>query len=150
MNGTALAGTISRALESWQEVLGIRAKARSWYVATEEDLRRIALSLPGTEERPSYGGRPGFRVRGRGFVGIWKDNASVVLLAESLAEKQALLSSEPRKFFTTPHYGDSPRLLVRLAEVDVEELGELVTESWRQHAPADLLSALDPGADGRR
>jgi len=43
----------------------------------------------------------------------------------------------------TPHYGpDSARLLVRLAKVDVDELTELVTESWRAAAPDDL------GADG--
>ncbi|HMC51550.1 MAG TPA: hypothetical protein VKI64_02235 [Acidimicrobiales bacterium] len=92
------------------------------------------------------------RRRPGGFVGIWKDNTSIVVLAESLAEKQALLASEPRKFFTTPHYRDSPRLLVRLAQIDVEELEELVAESWRQHAPAELLGALDggSGAEGRR
>ena len=35
------------------------------HVATEEDLRTIALSLPGTEERPGYGKRPSWKVRGK-------------------------------------------------------------------------------------
>ena len=114
-------------------------------MATEEDLRAIALSLPGTEERPGYGKRPSWKVRGKGFVGIWKDESSVTLMVESIAEKEALLAEDPDKFFTTDHYGDSPRLLVRLAAVDVDELRELVTESWRRHAPPDLLAGDTAG-----
>jgi len=111
-------------------------------MATEDDLRAIALSLPETEERPTYGARPGWRVRGRGFVGIWKDETSAVLMVDGLAEKASLLADSPDKFFTTSHYGDSPRLLVRLPAVDVDELRELVTESWRLHAPPDLVAKL--------
>ena len=112
-------------------------------VATEDDLRAIAMSLPSVEERPSYGKRPGWRVAGRGFVGIWKDESSAVFVAEDVDEKQALLADSPEKFFTTPHYGGSARLLVRLSAVDVEELRQLVTESWRQHAPAEMLTRFD-------
>jgi hypothetical protein len=111
-------------------------------MASEDDVRRIALSLPGAEERASYGGRPSFYAGGRGFTGIWKDNESIVLMLDSMIEKQALLATEPRKFFTTAHYGESPRILVRLAEVDADELRELITESWRQHAPPYLLGGL--------
>ncbi len=109
-------------------------------MATEEDLRRIALALPGTEERAGYGGRPSFKVRGKGFAGIWKDHASVALSVESPLERDAVVSGEPDKFFTTPHYGpDSARLLVRLAAIDADELAELVTESWRAVAPDESL-----------
>jgi len=57
------------------------------------------------------------------------------------------VSGEPDKVFTTPHYGpDSARLLVRLAAIEVDELTELVTESWRAVAPDDLLAGdLRPG-----
>jgi hypothetical protein len=101
------------------------------------------MSLPEVEERPGYGGRPSWRVAGRGFVGVWKDQTSAVMLAGDLAEKQALLTEGPDKFFTTHHYRDSSRLLVRLAEVGVEELRELVTDSWCQQAPPDLIGLLD-------
>ncbi len=101
------------------------------------------MSLPQVEEHPAYGGRPNWRVAGRGFVGIWKDQTSAVMLAGDLPEKQALLTEDPDKFFTTDHYRDSARLLVRLAQVGVEELRELVTEARRQQAPADLIDRLD-------
>jgi hypothetical protein len=112
-------------------------------MATEDDLRAIALSLPSVEERASYGRRPSWRVGGKGFVGIWKDETSAVFMAEDLAEKESLLHDEPEKFFTTPHYGNSTRLLVCLAAVDPDELRELVTESWRQQASPDLVAALN-------
>jgi hypothetical protein len=112
-------------------------------VATEEDLRAIALSLPSVEERSSYGKRPSWRVAGHGFVGIWKDEASAVFVAEDTDKKQALLAESSEKFFTTAHYGESARLLVRLSAVDVDELRQLITESWRQAAPPELLQQFD-------
>ena len=36
-------------------------------MATEEDVRRIALSLPETVEKPWYNS-PGFRVKDKGFL----------------------------------------------------------------------------------
>ena len=38
-------------------------------------------------------------------------------------------------FFTTPEYDGSPLVMLRLAEVDVERLGELVIDAWRMRAP---------------
>jgi hypothetical protein len=112
-------------------------------MATEDDLRTIALSLPGVQEKATYGRRPSWKVGGRGFVGVWKDETSAVFMAEDRAEKEALLATAPDKFHTTEHYGDSARLLVRLAEVTVDELRPLVEESWRQVAPPDLITRLD-------
>jgi hypothetical protein len=39
------------------------------FVATEADVRRIALSLPETTEKPWFG-TPGFRVKDKGFLRI--------------------------------------------------------------------------------
>jgi hypothetical protein len=117
-------------------------------MATEDDLRAIALSLPGVEERPSYGRRPSWRVGGHGFAGIWRDEASAVLEAEDRAEKEALVAAEPGKFAATAHHGESSRILVRLAAVTPEELRPLVVESWRHHAPPDLVARLDDGGGG--
>ncbi len=58
-------------------------------------------------------------------------------------EKEALIASEPGKFFTTPHYDGHPSVLVRFGAVDTEELTELLTESWRIRAPKRLREPFD-------
>jgi hypothetical protein len=110
-------------------------------MATEDDVRAIALSLPETVERPSYG-TPGFRVKDRLFARIREPGVLVLRVADE-AEKDFLLRAEPDKFFTIAHYDGYPSVLVRLAAVDRDELAELLTDAWRVRAPKRLADALD-------
>ncbi len=98
-------------------------------MATEDDVRELALALPHTKEKPSYG-TPGFRVRDKLFARI-REEGVLVVWCESPEEKDFLLEGEPEKFFTTPHYDGYPNILVRLEAVDREELAELLAESAR-------------------
>lgn len=59
-------------------------------------------------------------------------------------EKEILLASDDRKFFTEPHYNGYPAVLVRLSEVDVDELRELLTDAWRTRASKKLLKEAAP------
>lgn len=111
-------------------------------MATEDDVRELALSLPATTEKPSYG-TPGFRVRDRLFARIREEPDALVLWRESVEEKEALIEAEPQKFFATPHYDGYPNILVRLDAVDPDELAELLEESWRIRAPGRLVGELD-------
>lgn len=105
-------------------------------VATEDDVRRIALSLPEVVEKPWYG-TPGFRVKDKGFLRIRSEaEGGLVVFVEDEAEKEALLASDGSKFFTTPHYDGYATVLVHLDAVDEQELTELIVDSWRQKAPA--------------
>jgi hypothetical protein len=52
----------------------------------------------------------------------------------SVGERDAMVSAEPRKFFTEPHYAGFPAVLVRLAEVSVADLRVLLSEGWRCQA----------------
>lgn len=110
-------------------------------MVTENDVRRVALSLPETTEKPSYG-TPGFRVKDRLFARIRAEGDLLVWVADE-GEKRGLVSSEPEKFFTTPHYDGHPTVLVRIEAVDEDELRELLTESWRLRAPKKLAAQLD-------
>ena len=112
-------------------------------MASEGDVRELALAFPATTERPSYG-TPGFRVRDRLFARM-REEGVLVLWRESEEEKQALVEAEPEKFFTTPHYDGYPNILVRLTAVDREELAELLEESWRLRAPEFLVEQFDRG-----
>lgn len=53
--------------------------------------------------------------------------------------KFALIADEPAIFFTTPHFDGYPTVLVRLAEVSVPALEELITEGWLTQAPKKLV-----------
>jgi hypothetical protein len=55
--------------------------------------------------------------------------------------KLALVESEPQIFFTIPHFEGYAAVLIRLARIDLEELGELLTESWLLRAPKRLAAA---------
>jgi hypothetical protein len=110
-------------------------------VATEDDVRAIALALPEAVERPSYG-TPGFRVNDRLFARIREPGVLLVRVSGE-GEKEFLLRAEPEKFFTTPHYDGHPSVLVRLEAVDREELAELLADAWRARAPKRLADSLD-------
>jgi hypothetical protein len=110
-------------------------------MVTEDDIRRVALSLPATTEKSSYG-MPGFRVRDKLFARVREEGDVLVLWVEDVGEKEALLASEPGTFFTTPHYDGYPMVLVRFDAVDVEELTELLTDAWFVRAPKTLADEL--------
>ncbi|HEV2257696.1 MAG TPA: MmcQ/YjbR family DNA-binding protein [Streptosporangiaceae bacterium] len=120
-----------------------------------DDVRRVALGLPDVEEIDSDGFD--FRVGGKGFVWSYPERLPgqrrvirtdiAVLYVGDEAEKQALLLGEPEVFFTTPGYDGWPLVMLRLAQVDIERLTELVTDAWRMRAPRDLAGELDgPGS----
>jgi hypothetical protein len=121
-------------------------------MVTEEDIRRVALALPGTAEKP-YNRLPAFRVRGDLFIRIHELPDAFLVRCAGLEERNELLQAEPRKFFITPHYDGYPAVLVRLSQVDLDEMTELVTESWRVSAPKRLLAAttrsIRPRSDRR-
>ena len=115
-------------------------------MVSHDDVRRIALALPETHERASYGGRPSFRTTQRMFTWIREDPEALVVWVESEEDKDAMVGSEPAKFFTTDHYAGSPIVLVRLDAVDVDEATELITDSWRVRGPKKLVAAWEPNS----
>jgi hypothetical protein len=118
-------------------------------MADAGDVRRLALALPHVVEIESDGFD--FRVAGKGFVWSYPERRPgqrrlirtdiAVLFVGDEAEKQALLLGEPEIFFTAPGYDGWPLVMLRLAEVDVERLGELVTDAWRMRAPDGLADS---------
>jgi hypothetical protein len=112
-------------------------------MATDDDVRRIALALPEVTEKPSYGS-PGFRVKDKGFLRIRSDEeGGLVVFVPDLVDKEALLASDTEVFFTTPHYDGYPIVLVHLDKVDLDVLTELITDSWRLKAPTRVLDAYE-------
>jgi hypothetical protein len=89
-------------------------------MASQADVRRIALSLPDTEEAPNHFA---FSVRNKGklkgFVSIWVERIApkkarvpqpsvIAVRVASLDDKNVLLALDSTKFFTEPHYNGFP------------------------------------------
>jgi hypothetical protein len=110
-------------------------------MATLDDVRRLALSLPETSERPCYG-TPGFYVRKHLFARIRSDEESVVVKVD-MGERDLLMGAEPDVFFVTDHYREYGYVLVRVEAIEEDELLEVLTDSWRMVAPKRLLAAFD-------
>lgn len=120
-------------------------------MADAEDVRAIALALPGVVEVPSDGFD--FRVANKGFVWSYpesvpgkrrviRDDIAVLYVGDE-AEKQALVLGEPELFFTTPGYDGWPLVMLRLEKVSKRRLKELVTDAWHMRAPAELAELVD-------
>ncbi|HET8618836.1 MAG TPA: MmcQ/YjbR family DNA-binding protein [Acidimicrobiales bacterium] len=131
-------------------------------MATQDDVRRLALALPDAVEED---GKFAFAVPNRGklkgFAWVWQERVEpkkprvpnpevLAVRVADAGEKEELLAAEPDVFFTEPHYNGFPAVLVRLAAIEVDELAELLTDAWRCQAPRALVRAFDargPGPD---
>jgi hypothetical protein len=131
-------------------------------MATQADVRRIAMKLPHVEAAtqgiafsvPNKG-------KAKGFVWLWMErvnpkrpriaNAGVVAIrVANLAQKDALIFADPKKFFTEPHYNGFPAVLVRLEAASSADLKVLLDEAWRCMAPRELIAAHDTARDKSR
>jgi hypothetical protein len=124
-------------------------------VATWDDVRRIALALPETAEAISRENRH-WRVKDKLFV--WErplrrpdlealgdaapDGPILGARVEHLVAKEALLANDPDVFFTTPHFEGYPAVLVRLDEISLDDLEEVIVEAWLCRAPKRLARAF--------
>ncbi len=121
-------------------------------MATWEDVRRLALALPEAVESDMRGNRA-WKVRDKLFVwerplrggdlrALGEAAPSGPILGarvEHLVAKEALLADDPGVFFTTPHFDGFPAVLIRLPEIGVDLLEEVVTEAWLARAPKRLV-----------
>jgi hypothetical protein len=108
-------------------------------MADADDVRRLALALPGVVEIQSRGFD--FRIDGKGLVWSYPERRAgqarrirtdvAVLFVGDEAEKQALLLGEPEMFFSAPSYDGWPLVMLNLSSVDVGRLAELLSDAWQ-------------------
>ena len=120
-------------------------------MADWEDVRRIALALPETSEEKSRD-HAAWIVKKKFFVwerplrksdlralGLEAQEGPVLgARVEHEIAKEALLQDDPKVFFTTPHFDGYPAVLVRLDEISVADLEEVIVEAWLCRAPKRL------------
>ncbi|MFC8272701.1 MmcQ/YjbR family DNA-binding protein [Streptomyces sp. NPDC057271] len=109
-------------------------------MTTADDVRRVALSLPGAVEKLAWG-MPTFRAGpgGRIFASLDDDDQAMGVKCPK-EERAELLASEPAKFFVREGHDDGYAWVrVRIGALDDEdELRAILADSWRQAAPRSL------------
>ena len=136
-------------------------------MVTFDDVARIALALPETEETSSYGNTSwavkSGKTTSKGFV--WERPLSkkdrkllteageievppdeVILAArvEDLAEKEAVLAEHVEATFTTPHFNGYPAVLIRIPDLKKlprKELRDVVVDAWLTRAQKRVAKA---------
>jgi hypothetical protein len=125
-------------------------------MATWQDVRRIAMSLPETVELPSSGGGLlQWLVKKKGFAWerpMWKvdikalgdaapELPALAAYVPDIGVKEALLAGDPDVYFSTPHFDGYPAILVRLERISLPELEELLADAWLTRAPKRLAAS---------
>jgi hypothetical protein len=121
-------------------------------MATQADVRRIALKLPGVEEgSEKFGFSVPNKGKQKGFVWVWMERVTpkeprvanpgvIAARVANVAQRDLMIAAEPAKFFTEPHYNGFPAVLVRLEAVSAADLKVLIEEAWRCQAPPELVT----------
>lgn len=112
---------------------------------TFDTVRQLALALPGVVEGTSYG-TTAFKVRGKLIARFHQDGDSLAIKVEYVA-REVLMGANPRTYYITDHYRCWPWMLVRIANVDLEELRGLLEDAWRTLASKRDIATLEASRD---
>ena len=111
-------------------------------------LRELCLALPEATEKETWGD-PTWRVRDRIFAmqkGNFDGGRPSVWIKAGEGVQEALVASDPDRFFVPPYVGHKGWVGARLdVEQDWEELADLVVDSYRMTAPKRLVAQLGAG-----
>jgi hypothetical protein len=117
-------------------------------MATQRDVRRIAMKLEGTiESETDFAFAVMVKGKAKGYAWSWKEridpkkarvpNLKVLAVrVADLDEKDALIAGDPDVFFTEPHYNGFPAVLIRLDAITAGQLAPLLANAWRCFQPA--------------
>lgn len=118
-------------------------------MVTCEDIRRVAITLPRTEEH-LIRDRVKFRVGRIVYAALSRDE-TVLGFSYPKEQRAALVDGEPGKF-AMPRPSDERFnwVRVRLSAIDPDEMTELVVDAWRMVVPKKVVRAYLLARDGAR
>jgi hypothetical protein len=132
-------------------------------VVSVDEAGRMAMELPEVVEGERHGHRT-WNVAGKTFA--WErafskadirrfgdatppEGPILAVRVEDLGEKEAVLASEPKGFFTIPHFDGYPAVLIQLKTVTKRALREALVDGWLAVAPPRLADEYVKGHRAR-
>jgi hypothetical protein len=101
----------------------------------------LSLGLPHVEETTTWG-EPCLKAHGKLWV-WWSPSEDAPVFKVPFEEREILVEAEPETFFFTPHYKNSPMVLVFPEKLDLDWVRANLLKVWRAQAPKRLLKAYD-------
>ena len=111
---------------------------------THDEMEAIVLAFPGAEKGVSYGA-PAYKVNGKFFTRLRREDDSLVLVDVAFDEREMLIEAEPQTFHITPHYKDYPSVLARIANLHPGSLHNFLERRWRKIASRMAVKDFDAG-----
>ena len=113
-----------------------------------ERLRKICLALPEAAEKLSHGEPTWFAGKGKVFAMLDNHHHGAVHLSvwlpQPLGAQEALIDSDPERFFRPPYVGPSGWVgMVLDTHPDWRMVADLVTTAYRHVATRKLVARLD-------
>ncbi len=112
-------------------------------MAKWSDVRKVGLALPEAEESTAYRERA-LKVGGKNFAHMSPHEEGALVVRVDPEERPQLLDSNPKLYFVTPHYESYPRLLIRLKPARIDDIRDLIEDSWLIAAPTRLAKTRAP------
>jgi len=107
--------------------------------STPSDFRRLALSLPETEQR-QHMNHPDFRVGGKIFATLAYPNKQFAMVKLTPIQQEDFVQSHPAVFNPcNGAWGRKGCTNVLLAKASKRVLKEAILAAWRNHAPSELV-----------
>ncbi|HEX4712654.1 MmcQ/YjbR family DNA-binding protein [Phenylobacterium sp.] len=109
---------------------------------TQDEMDAIVMTFPMAEKGISYG-RPSYKVNGKFFTRLRREDGSVVLMDVSFDEREMLMEAEPKTFHFTAHYKDYPCVLARIDSLHPGSFRNFLERRWRKIAPKKLVKEYE-------
>lgn len=101
----------------------------------------MTLSFPQVIEAVAYG-TPIFNVKKKMMTRVLEDGETIVVKIDPVL-RSSLIEAGTEAFYITDHYAGHPLMLVRLREVEQEDLQYLLEQSWRFVATTRMIADFE-------